>query len=433
MSGFLKPLSVALKGKGPLTFIKRAWTLSRRYGPTTARMDRSLAQLVDVLRRYECHATLPITAVALERNPAVAQKYQEQGVEFAIHGYRHIDYSQLGLAEQRTHLEQARQIFAAAGIRVEGFRCPYLRENADTLTALSQAGLVYDSSPSLVWEVAAQHKTESYARVLDFYGARPAAEHLALPALHSPHGLVRIPYCLPDDESLIERLHWISPAEMEQVWPAMFQDIHARGELFTLGLHPERAGACAGALVATLEQVRAAGAAVWRARLGEIAAWWRARAAAALEVTPLQDDGVQLALGGPPGVTLLLRGLEARTRTVPHADGYRQAVEWPCVVRVARRPFIGLSPDAHPALADFLKQQGYIIETTSEPARYAFYLDQSKFSPQEGRRLLARIETTQAPLARLGRWPNGARSAFAVTGDIDALTLWDYIQRLREK
>jgi len=433
MSGFLKPLIVALKGKGPLTFLKRAWTLSRRYGLTAARMDRSLAQLADLLRRYECHATLPITAVALGRNPAVAQKYQEQGIEFAIHGYRHIDYSQLSLAEQRAHLEQARQIFAAAGIRAAGFRCPYLRGNADTLTALGQAGLAYDSSPSLVWEVAAQHKTERYARVLRFYGAQPAAEHPALPALHSPDGLVRIPYCLPDDESLIERLRWKSLAEMEQVWPAMFQDIHTRGELFTLGLHPERAGACAGALVATLEQVRAAGSTVWRARLGEVAAWWRARTAATLEVTSLQDDWMQLALGGPPGATLLLRGLDVRTQTAPHSDGYRRVVEWPCVVRVTERPFVGLAPNAHPALAYFLKQQGYIVETTSQAAQYAFYLDQSTFSPQEGRRLLTRIETTKRPLARLGRWPNGARSAFTVTGDIDALTLWDYIQRLREK
>jgi hypothetical protein len=30
----------------------------------------------------------------------------------------------------------------------------------------------------------------------------------------------------------------------------------------------------------------------------------------------------------------------------------------------------------------------------------------------------------------LGLWPAGARSALAVTGDIDALTLWDFGLRL---
>ena len=41
-------------------------------------------------------------------------------------------------------------------------------------------------------------------------------------------------------------------------------------------------------------------------------------------------------------------------------------------------------------------------------------------------RLLAQIEGGDFPLVRLGRWPNGARSALCVTGDIDALTIWDY-------
>jgi hypothetical protein len=33
----------------------------------------------------------------------------------------------------------------------------------------------------------------------------------------------------------------------------------------------------------------------------------------------------------------------------------------------------------------------------------------------------------------LGRWLNGARSALAITGDIDALTLWDCGLRFFER
>jgi len=43
--------------------------------------------------------------------------------------------------------------------------------------------------------------------------------------------------------------------------------------------------------------------------------------------------------------------------------------------------------------------------------------------------VLARIDAGPGPLVRLGRWPNGARSALAVTGDVDALTLGDFAIR----
>ena len=58
--------------------------------------------------------------------------------------------------------------------------------------------------------------------------------------------------------------------------------------------------------------------------------------------------------------------------------------------------------------------------------RYSYYLDRATFTAEDQRPLLAEIEGADKPLVRLGRWPNGARSALAVTGDIDALTLWDY-------
>ena len=429
MSHLLKPLRVALQGKGPGAFVRRAWSINRRYGLTAAKMDRAIGRLVEIAAAFEAPLTLPITAVALARHPTVAQKYQAQGVEFAVHGYAHIDHTLLSLAEQEGHLRQARQVFERAGIKAAGFRAPYLRANADTRAALAAAGFVYDSSDSVVWEVAARHQTERYRRALAFYGAQPATDRRALPWLDAS-GLVRIPYCLPDDEALVERLHWASSAEMAQVWPDLFSRIHQRGELFTLGLHPERAALCAEGLTAAPEAVREAGAAVWRARLGEIAAWWRARARATVRLTWHGELG-HLSVEGPPGTTLLVRGLEVRTATVPWSDGYRRATELPCVVRTDRRPFIGLLPQADPALGDLLRQQGYIVETTDVPDEYTYVLERRTWSPADGRRLLAQIEGDAAPLVRLGRWPHGARSAFCITGDIDALTVWDYIQRLR--
>jgi hypothetical protein len=41
------------------------------------------------------------------------------------------------------------------------------------------------------------------------------------------------------------------------------------------------------------------------------------------------------------------------------------------------------------------------------------------------------IDESRRPLLRFGRWPRACRSALAVTGDIDALTIWDFVQRFR--
>ena len=41
------------------------------------------------------------------------------------------------------------------------------------------------------------------------------------------------------------------------------------------------------------------------------------------------------------------------------------------------------------------------------------------------------IDESRRPLVRFGTWPRGAKSAFSVTGDIDALTIWDFVQRFR--
>lgn len=424
------PLLVALKGKGPATLVKRIGSIGKRYGLNTGKMDRALERLSGLLHAYGCKATLPITTVALARNSAVIQKYQAQGIEFAIHGYLHVDHTELSVTQQCDHFQKATQIFQDSGIDFQGFRCPYLRWNNDTLTALSKLPFTYDSSPGLVWNIPHKNITDSYERAMEFYGAQPVTDYLALPYLDSSTNLVRIPYSLPDDESLIERLEWSSLAEMNAIWPSMFHQAHRQGELFTLGLHPERTFDCAEALTATLAEVEAAGSAVWSARLDEIAAWWKARSEAKIEKNQLQPDLLQLAVDGPDGATLLLRSLEVKTAAEPGLGKYRRATEMPCLVQTELRPFIGVSTESDPALLDFLTQQGYIVEQTTQPELYSHYLDIRTFSPAEQRALVEEIEAADYPLAKLSRWPNGAQSAFNVTGDIDALTVWDYSLRL---
>ncbi len=112
--------------------------------------------------------------------------------------------------------------------------------------------------------------------------------------------------------------------------------------------------------------------------------------------------------------------------TQPWADGYQQVLATTFTVHAPLRPCVGLSPTTSPELSSFVRQQGYIVEISEQGHRYAYYLDQTDFTAEDQRSLLAQIEKTDRPLVRLGRWPNSARSTLAITGDIDALTLWDY-------
>jgi len=420
----VRAISVAIRGKGWLSFLWRSASIAWRYGVTPSRMEHSLALFATVLRQFDCNVTFLIPSVTLQRNFGLIEKYQKQGIEFAIHGYRHLDHSQLSSTEQLAYLRKAKQAFASVGIQSQGFRSPYLRWNSDTLLALRQLDFSYDSSQALAWNVIEGHEAPAYEHVLDFYGALSACEYPSLPNLTD--SLVRIPYSLPDDEALIERLHLETPAEIGKLWLEILQRTHKLGELFTLGLHPERFALCQEPLMAVLAQARSLTPSVWIACLSEISAWWRARTESSIHVTELENAQLQVAVEGPPGTTVLARAVQVEAPVEPWIDGYQRVVPLLFTLYAKQRPFIGVPPGASPSLVSFLRQQGYIVEISEKRSNYSFYFDQTQFADRDQRALLRQIEGADRPLVRLARWPNGARSALAITGDIDALTLWDY-------
>lgn len=424
----MNPLAIATKGKGLKNMLRRAQVITSRYGVNSQKMDDTLKRFARVLQTYGASATFPITAVSLQRNKSTIQTLADQGIEFAIHGYTHVDHSLLTATEQIARLSRAISIFEKSGIPFKGFRCPYLRWNQDTLTALRHHHLLYDSSEGLTWDVVDGFETPAYQRVVNFYGAQSAHHHLALPYLEE--GLIRIPYCLPDDEGLIDRLYLQSEEVKCKIWLDMFQQIYSFGELFTIGLHPERIDLLTEPLTATLAQARTLSPAVWIARLDEIASWWLERLETQVTFTPsTNQNSEQVTIKGSPAVTILARNLPVSEPAMPWAGNYNQLMTKTFEISSTPRPIIGISPQCPKALVDFLWQQGYLFEINEQPRNYSFYLDRSEFKPEDKRPLLTQIEQGNWPLLRLGRWPHGAQSALCVTGDIDALTVWDYSLR----
>ncbi|HSM23838.1 MAG TPA: polysaccharide deacetylase family protein, partial [Anaerolineaceae bacterium] len=400
-------------------------------GLTAGKMYNALAALMEPLNQYACSATIPVTASALASNPRAARRKSLKGLEFAIHGLHHVDYSQLSEDQQLAHFQEAQEVFQELGISGTGFRSPYLRWNEDTLSALKKTGFVYDSSQALVLDVVGGLATDSYHKVLDFYGAQSANDYPVLPSWSD--NLIRIPYCLPDDEALVDRLRITDSGVMTYIWLAMLEHAYQYGELFTLGLHPERAAICQAALQAVLAKASSLSPGVWIARLDEIATWFKS---VEQTVFKIQNEGGQLfyaQISAPDRARILARSPEIIAATEPWDVDFQIVCSNNFFLRSEKRPVIGLSPDSPKPLKKFLRSQGYLTELSADSEAYSIYLDRDTFCHEDERSILKEIEGNHSTLVRLSRWPDGARCGLAITGDVDAFTIWDYVKRMRAR
>lgn len=407
--------------------LKRASVISGQYGFTSHKMDRNLTHFANILKQFDCGATFPITAVTLSRNIEGIKQYQNRNIEFAVHGFFHVDHTRLSTDVQIRHLDRSRRLFETHNVDLSGFRCPYLRWNENTIAAVKKSKFLYDSSQAIAWDVVDEMETDAYRRALNFYGALSATTNPSLPYLE--FGLVRIPYCLPDDEALVDRFQLKNSESMSKPWLTILEESYQLGELFALGLHPERIYPCESALRETLAKARQFTPGIWIARLDEVAHWWKSRAETQVSISTGGKGEFNVRVRGPDGLTILLRNVEATSSVVAWDTVYQRAVGTEVSLQSSRRPFIGVSPSSASNLKSFLRQQGFIIEEVQDDQTNTFYLDRREFNKQDERPLLALIEQGDFPLVRLGRWPDGARSALVITGDIDALTFWDYSLR----
>jgi hypothetical protein len=317
-----------------------------------------------------------------------------------------------------------------ARVHAVGFRAPYLRVNDHTLDAVRTNGFLYDASQAFHWQDELVPPAGAYARALEFYGSRPADHHPVVPWCE--RGIVRLPYCLPDDEAVVDRLG-LGRDEIAALWLRVLRATQARGDLFTLAVHPERIEACATGVAAVLDAARAASPAVWVARHDEIARWWRERLDSAVVVAESARPGwVRVSAHGPAELTVLARNVAVAGRTEPWAgDTVRVHGSEFELQAQPRRPFIGVHADCPESVSRFLRAQGYIVEDARSGDEHGCIVRRDRFGPADRQPLLAEIAAGSFPLVWLARWPSGAASALSITGDVDALTIGDYASRLR--
>ena len=93
------------------------------------------------------------------------------------------------------------------------------------------------------------------------------------------------------------------------------------------------------------------------------------------------------------------------------------------------RPVIAVSSGFCNEKLRCLINDGFVVDHDVDPSQCAFALDGT--CSKDIRHLLGAVKKARGPLLRFGRWPAGYRSALAVSADVDAITLWDFVRRAR--
>ncbi|NJO07509.1 MAG: hypothetical protein HC876_19450 [Chloroflexaceae bacterium] len=349
-----------------------------------------------------------------------------------MHSYDHIDFHSLSPDEATYQFEKAVGVYKASGLDTEGFRCPYLSYSDKVLHALPAGMFRYSSNKAIWWDVLPNSgngtKTAIFDSLSGFYSAAPAETTISTP--YFTEHLLEIPASIPDDLQLYDGLK-LGEEGMAQVWLDLLVRVHARGEMFVLLFHPESCYLCAKAFQTILKRAAELQPGVWVTRLRDISDWWWEKSAFGVDVSDDGDTRV-IRFRCSDRATILVRGIEPHATTREWHGSYRVLDGRECRVATDVRPFVGVAPDVAETTRTFLRNQGYIVENGPHAGTCSVYLTRSALENIGGGDvgLVSYLDSLATPLVRFWRWPNEYRSVLSITGDLDALSLIDYVSRV---
>ena len=213
-------------------------------------------RLLDLFARYEIPLTIFGVAMALERNPAVAEAAMAAGHEICSHGYRWIDYRDVPEDVEREQLERAIEIIRSlTGERPLGWYTGRTSERTRALV-VEEGGFLYDA--------------DDYNDDLPFWTEVNGKSHLV------------VPYTLDNNDMRFATLQGFNSGDQFYSYLRdAFDVLYAEGEhtprMMSVGLHCRlvgRPGRLA-ALARFIEYTRRFDD-VWYGRRIDIARHWRA-------------------------------------------------------------------------------------------------------------------------------------------------------------
>ncbi len=213
-------------------------------------------RLMRLFDEYEVKATYFAAAVALERNPEVAEWIQESGHEACSHGWRWEEHWLLDRETERQHIEWAvESIEKTCGQRPLGWYCRYGPSVNTRELIVEEGGFVYDA--------------DAYNDDLPYFVEVKGRRHLIVPYTFTYNDGR---YVLPQGFG--------SPADFFDQCRRGLDELRREGKqgspkMMSIGLHPRWAGQAGrtSALREFIEHALAKGD-VWFARRIDIANWW---------------------------------------------------------------------------------------------------------------------------------------------------------------
>lgn len=128
-------------------------------------------RLLELFRQKDLPLTMFGVGMALQRNPAVAKAFAEQGHEIASHGWRWIDYQNVPIAVERDHMQKSIEVIRQlTGQRPVGW---YTGRNGPNTAALvaEDGGFLYHSDSYCddlpYWETLGQRRNLVIPYTLD--------------------------------------------------------------------------------------------------------------------------------------------------------------------------------------------------------------------------------------------------------------------------
>ncbi|MCL4488724.1 MAG: polysaccharide deacetylase family protein [Chloroflexi bacterium] len=417
--------------RGPRYIVLRGANLVERYGLTPSKAVRRIDHCMATLADFGCQPTFPTPARVVEQYPVFFRHLQDEGAEIAVHGYNHVDLKLYRPHDACKQLTDAADVFRRNGIHARGFRCPYLGCSDTLLDALPKGVFGYSSNKAIWWDAAAPIRHNHSSTVVDtihrFYQPASSQEIACVPWMRS--GIVEIPVSVPDDLQLHDGF-CLDSEGIAQAWSQILHLTHQRGELFVLAFHPELATNLEPAFVALLREASRLHPPVWISRLCDISDWWEEKSKFRADLRNTAT-GPQISFRCSARATVLARSLSIDGGEERWDGAYSRVRAETLDVPSGPYPLVGLPVHAPDRVVSFLREQGYVTITADTATGCHTVLDDSTLANlSTERRLIDHIEAATGPLVRYWRWPNGARSALCVTGDLDALTLLDYASRL---
>lgn len=412
-------IGFVFQSRGVSNSFQRALDVFQRFGVHSSSFSKILRTFEHIQSYWNARPSFPIASILLERHPALRKELQSFDFEWLSHGYVHHDFSKQNYPVQKQWIQRSLDLLST---NCFGFRAPYLHWNQDTLLALKDTKMLYDSSCVYFWDFPDNDLTfkqkEAIKKVHQFYDPYRMKGKKSLPTFENNY--LQIPVSLPDDEILLDRLRIQSEEQLLQIWKSLICQNHDRETLFTIQLHPERIPFFEKTLKNIHQILKELNPPVWKASLNQIATWWSKRNTFQWEITM---DSIHW--DHSPDIHMLIsKNLDGSNFKSFYGSWYSiegHSLKW----KSLELPILAVENEGKKNIP-FLKQWGYLFELKREDRLYSLDLNR-ELEESDLEFLLTKHPN---PLLRIAHWPKPFQSAVCLSGDIDCVTLQDFLFRI---